>query len=114
MISLLISWAVLAGSVLLTSIILKPGIRIKGWPTAFVVAAVFGILHTLLFKLMIFLSLPLVIITFGLFTFVLNAILLWITDQAIEEFEIKSFGWTIAASLLITLFSRVGSYILGV
>ena len=112
MIQILLSWVILAGAVMLTTILLRPWIRIKSWKTAFAVAAVFGVLNVLLFKLMVVLSLPAIVLTLGLFTFVLHAALLWITDQIIDDFEIKSFGWTVLAAVLITVLDRCGHYVI--
>ncbi len=80
-----------------------PGIRIKGPGTAVVVAVVYSIINFLVGWLLVFLSIPLVIVTFGLFMFVINAFLLWITDQLIDDFKINSFGTTLVAAFLITV-----------
>lgn len=80
-----------------------PGIHLKNWGTALGVAVVYSVLHALLYKLLLFLAAPLVLITFGLFAFVLNAFLLWITDKLIDSFEIKDFLTTIIAAVLISL-----------
>ncbi len=80
-----------------------PGIYIKGPGTAVIVAVVYSIINFFLGWLFMLLSLPLVIITFGLFVFVVNAFLLWITDRMIDDFEINSFGTTLVAAFLITV-----------
>ena len=89
-----------------------PGIRIKSFGTAIVVAIVYSIINFLLGWLFTLLSLPFIIITFGLFKFVVNAFLLWITDQLIEDFEIRSFGMTLLAALLITLADSLMKWII--
>ena len=53
--------------------------------------------------LLVFLTLPLIILTLELFMFVINAVLLYITDKIIEDFEIQNFGATIIAAFLITI-----------
>jgi putative membrane protein len=80
-----------------------PGIHLKGWGTALGVAVVYSILHALLFKLLLVLAAPLVLLTFGLFAFVLNAFLLWLTDKLIDGFKINSFLTTLGAAVLISL-----------
>ncbi len=82
-----------------------PNIRIKSFITAIVVAVVYSIINFFIGWLLLMLSLPAVILTFGLFTFVINAFLLWITDQLIEDFEIKNFTTTLIAAFLITIIS---------
>ncbi len=84
-----------------------PNIRIKSFLTAVVVAVVYSIINFFVGWLLVLLSLPVMIITFGLFTFVINAILLWVTDQLIEDFEIKGFGTTLLAAFLITIISTL-------
>lgn len=82
---------------------LLPGMRIKNFVTAILVAVVYSVINFLLYKILFWLSIPFVIITFGLFTLVINAFLLWITDKILDDFEIDSIGWTVVAAVLITL-----------
>lgn len=80
-----------------------PGITSKGFGTAVMVAIVYSLLNFLLFQILFFLSLPAVLFSFGLFIFIINAILLWLTDKLIDNFKIAGFGVTIVAAFLITL-----------
>ncbi len=82
-----------------------PNIRIKNFTTAIIVAVVYSIINFFIGWLLVLLSLPAMILTFGLFAFVINAFLLWITDQLIEDFEIKNFSTTLLAAFLITIIS---------
>jgi len=86
---------------------LLPKVKIKSFGTAVIVAIVYSILSFLFGWILTLLSLPLIIITFGLFKFIINAILLWVTDQFIEDFEIKGFGTTVLAAFLITIFDWI-------
>jgi putative membrane protein len=58
-------------------------------------------------RIFVILALPLVILTLGLFYFVINAFLLWITAMLIEGFEVKGFFNTIIAALLISFIDTV-------
>jgi putative membrane protein len=80
-----------------------PGIRIKNFMTAIVVALVYSVINFFTGWLLMILSLPFMIITFGLFKFVINAFLLWVTDKMIEDFEIKDIFTTFIAAFLITI-----------
>ena len=82
---------------------IMPSIYIKNFWTAIVVALVYSIINFLTGWFLIFVSLPFMIITFGLFKFVINAFLLWITDKLIEDFKIDSLGSTLIAAFLITI-----------
>ena len=81
-----------------------PGVRVRSLLTAVGVAVVYGILKFFTYWILVVLSLPFLVLTLGLFLIVINAFLLWITDKLIDGFEIKSFGYTILASVLISLF----------
>ena len=98
----LLNWLILSVSVFIVTRIL-PSVRIKAFATAVFVAFVYGILKLLLTKILVFLSLPLIFLTFGLFYFVINAFLLWLTDKLISEFEVKGLFNTLIAAFLISL-----------
>ncbi len=78
------------------------GIHLKSFVTAIAVAVVYSVVDLLLWWLLVFISMPLIIISFGLFVFVLNAFLLWLTDQLLDDFEIKDLPTTLIASLIIS------------
>ncbi len=100
--STLANMLILSVAVFLTANII-PGIRIKSFVTAVVVAVVYSVINFLFGWLLILLSLPFMIITFGLFKLVINAVLLWATDKLIEDFRIRDFFTTFLAALCITL-----------
>lgn len=79
-----------------------PGIRIKNFMTAVIVAIVYSVINFLIGWLLVLITLPFMIITFGLFKLVINAALLWATDKMIEDFEIKDLFTTFIAALCIT------------
>jgi putative membrane protein len=74
------------------------------WPILFV-AAVFGILNALLKPLLLLVSLPFVLLTLGLFTFVINALLLLLTARIVDALSVSGFGPALWGSLLISLVS---------
>ena len=86
---------------------LLPSIHLKGFGTAIVVAIVYSVLSFLLGGVLVLLSLPLMIVTFGLFKLVINALLLWVTDLFIKDFKIDGFGALLLAAFLITLFDAL-------
>ena len=86
---------------------LLPSIHLKNFGTALVVAIIYSVLSFFLGGLLVFLSLPLVLITFGLFKLVINAFLLWLADLLIKDFKIKGFGSLLLAAFLITLFDAL-------
>ena len=79
------------------------GIKIKNIWTTLLVAIVYSLVNFLVGWLLRFVALPFIFITFGLFTFVVNAAMLWITDLLLDDFEIDSLLNTLIAAFLITV-----------
>ena len=86
---------------------LMPTIKIKSYGTAIVVALVYSVINFLVGWLLTFIALPLIWITFGLFKLVINAVLLWMTDQLVDDFKIKGIGSTLVAAVLITVIDSI-------
>ena len=84
-----------------------PGVHVKGYGTAIWFAVVLGLLNAFLRPLLIVFTLPLTIITFGLFLFVINTITVLLASNWVEGFEIDSFGWGLLFSLLLTLLTSM-------
>ena len=102
---LLLRWAVLALSFWITTFVVS-GIQIKnGAWNYFWVAALFGIINTVLGSILKLLTLPAVILSFGLFIFVINAAMLMLTDRWSDTVTIDSFGSALLGSLIISLLS---------
>ncbi len=107
-----IVWNLLLMSVAVFAVAgVMPTIRIKNFGTAIVVAVVYSVINFLVGWFLVFLSLPAIFITFGLFLFVVNAALLWITNKIIDDFEISGFGSTLIAAFLITVINSVLKWI---
>jgi putative membrane protein len=109
--SWLMAWVAFSLSVFIAAQVL-PFVHIRSLGTAVRVAALYGVLKFCLYWLLFFISLPLILITLGLFLFVLNALFLWITDKFIEDFEIDSFRHTVIASLVISCLDLLLRWIL--
>ena len=69
-----------------------PGMRVQGFGTALAVALVYAFLSVALKWLLVLLSLPMIIVTFGLFFFVVNARLVWVTDQLLGGVDVGRCG----------------------
>lgn len=103
---ILAEWLLKAIILLLTSYLI-PGFRIDSYLTAFLVALVLGILNLLIKPILTLFTLPLTILTLGLFTFVINALLLLIASEFVPGFHIASFGTAIIAAITISLLSAL-------
>jgi putative membrane protein len=101
---ILIRWLALTLAILAAAYLLD-GIRVSGFMGAFFAAALLGILNALFRPILLILTLPINILTFGLFTFVINALLLMMVSGVIGGFEVSGFGSAVGGSLLISLVS---------
>jgi putative membrane protein len=109
MIHLLIKWVINAVAVCVTAYLL-PGIHLDGFKAAMVVALVLGLINVLLKPLLVLLTIPITILTLGLFLLVINAAMLYLTSKLVSGFVIDSFLTALIASVVLT----VVSYLLGV
>ena len=97
---------------------LVPGVSFEGdWPLLFAVALVFGVLNAVIRPVLFVLTLPFLILTLGLFTFVLNAFMLWLTSATSDLFDLRfhvdGFGAAFLGALVITVVSFVLSIFVG-
>jgi putative membrane protein len=103
---LLIKWIILTASIIFVSYILD-GIQIDSFLTALIAAALLGILNTVVRPLLILLTLPVNLMTFGIFIFVINAMLLMLVSHVISGFQVNGFWTAVSGSILITLSSAL-------
>lgn len=80
-----------------------PGVVIGGWQTLLVIAVVWGILTVVIKPILVILTLPINILTLGLFTFVINAILLLMMSNIVPGFHIAGFGTALLAAIVLTI-----------
>lgn len=89
-----------------------PGIHIKNFGTAVLVAVIYSVINFLIGRILFFFAFPVILITFGLFTFIIDSFLLWITDRIIDDFKIDNFVTTILAAFLITMSDRLLNWVI--
>ena len=112
MISLLIRWAILAVAIGVTAW-LMPGVTVHGsgtdfWINLFLVAGIFGLINAFIRPIIMFFTCPLIILTLGLFTLVINALMLSLTDWLLPEIlTVDGFWTTFFAALIISIISGV-------
>ena len=97
---------------------LVPGISFEGdWRLLFVVALVFGILNAVIRPILFVLTFPFLVLTLGLFTFVLNAVMLWLTSAASDlfnlRFHVDGFWSAFVGALIVTVVSFALSLFVG-
>lgn len=102
----LVSWLVLAGAVLIAAYII-PGVKVSGFFSALAVALALGIMNLILRPILIFFTLPLSILTLGLFIFVINAIIILLADKLVKGFEVRGFFSALLYSIVVSLINMV-------
>jgi putative membrane protein len=102
MIGLAIRWLILTLAILSAAYLLE-GIHVQGFWTAVFAASALGILNAVLRPILILLTLPLNLVTLGLFTFLINAFILKLASDIIPGFEIDSFWTALFGSLIISI-----------
>lgn len=103
---LILRWLISALAILITSYLL-PGVALSGVVTALIVAAVLGVINVFLRPMLLILTLPVNILTLGLFTFVINGLLILLTSALVPGFSVASFWWAMLFSLVLSLASMV-------
>jgi putative membrane protein len=98
---IIIKWLIYSVAVYFTCWLL-PGINVASFWTAVVVAAVLALVNIFIKPILVLLTLPVTIITLGLFLFVINAFLLILTSWFVGGFEIANFWWALLGSLIIS------------
>jgi putative membrane protein len=84
-----------------------PGIHIDTFWTAIVVALVLAILNAIVKPILVLLTLPITIVTFGLFLFVINAVIILLAGSFIGGFSVDGFWWALLFSLLLSLITSL-------
>src|SRR3989344_1543023 len=104
--SILANWIISGLAILLISQYL-PGFSVESFFTALVVALVLGIINALIKPVVVILTLPINIMTLGLFTFVINAFFIWATAYIVPGFDIEGFVPAFVGAFALWLISTV-------
>lgn len=86
---------------------LLPGVDVSGWQTYFILAIVLGALNLFLKPLLVLLTLPLSIVTLGLFTIVINTLLVMLADKIVDGFAVDGFLWALIFGLVLAIVNSV-------
>jgi putative membrane protein len=73
------------------------------WWTLFIAAAVFTLVNAWVKPVLAVLSIPFIVVTLGLFYFLINVLMLYLTDWIVPDFEIKTFWWAVLAAIIVSL-----------
>ncbi len=95
----ILTW-LLAASALLLVAYLYPGVQVQNFTSALIAAFVIGLFNMVLRPILVLLTLPVTLITLGLFLFVINALLFWAAASVLDGFHVNGFGAALLGSLI--------------
>lgn len=105
---ILLHW-LLSALALLAVAYLIPGIEVASFYTALIAALVIGLVNAILRPILLVLTIPINVLTLGLFTLVLNAFLFWLASTIVKGFTVTGFGAAFLGALLFWLISWAGA-----
>jgi putative membrane protein len=99
---ILLRWALLAAALLLVAH-LYPAVQVSSFTSALIAAFVLGLLNTLVRPVLVLLTLPVTLLTLGLFLFVINALMFWAASGLLEGFHVNGFVAALIGSLIYSV-----------
>ena len=102
----LVKWIAYALTIMFLAWLL-PGISVSGFWGAMLVAVILGLINVFIKPVLMFISLPLNILTLGLFTLIINALLLWFAGYITPGFEVNGFWNALLASVILSVFTTL-------
>lgn len=112
MTALLLRWILNAAALLLVAY-LYPGIQVHGPVAAALAALVLGLVNAVVRPVLVVLTLPVTVVTLGLFLFVINALLFWLVAALVPGFTVPGFLAALVGSLLYSLITLVVNWLVG-
>jgi putative membrane protein len=88
------------------------GVTVKSFGTAILVAIVLGIVNAIIRPILVILTIPVTILTLGLFLLVINALMIMLVDAVIAGFKVKNFWWALLFSIILSLVNGILTWIL--
>lgn len=111
MVSILANWILSAIAIIVTAEFV-PGFQVANFTTALIVALVMGIVNALIKPILLILTLPINVLTFGLFTFVINALLILLVAQIVNGFTVVGFVPALIAGVVLWIISHLINFVL--
>ncbi|MBS0447113.1 MAG: phage holin family protein [Proteobacteria bacterium] len=103
---IIVRWLLLAAALLLVAN-LYPGVEVRSFGSAMLAALVLGLLNTLLRPILVLLTLPVTLLTLGLFLFIINALMFYFAASLLQGFHVAGFGAALIGSLIYSLCGMV-------
>ena len=106
--NLLVVWLINALALLALPYVV-PSVQVDGFVTALVAALVLGFVNTLIRPVLVLLTLPVTLLTLGLFIFVINGLLFWMVANLLQGFHVAGFGSAVLGAIVYALISWAAS-----
>ena len=103
---IIVRWLLLAAALLLVAH-LYPGVSVASFGSALIAALVLGLFNTLVRPLLVLLTLPVTLLTLGLFLFVINALMFWAAASVLDGFNVAGFSAALIGSLIYSVCGMV-------
>jgi len=107
---IIVRWALNAVALWIVAQLIS-GFSITGLPTLLWTAALLGLVNALIRPILLLVTLPLNLLTLGLFTFVINALMLLLVDALVSGFDIAGFGTALLAAVLLAIVGGLLSWL---
>ena len=108
----IVTWLLAACALLLVAY-LYPGVQVQSFTSALIAAFVIGLFNVVLRPVLVVLTLPVTIVTVGLFLFVINALMFWAAASVLDGFHVAGFGAALLGSLIYSVLGVVIESALG-
>jgi len=106
MLALLVRWLLNAAALLLVAY-LYPGVTVASFVAALIAALVLGLVNAIVRPILVLLTLPVTILTLGLFLFVINALMFWLAAEIVQGFHVSGFVGALVGSILYSVITLV-------
>jgi putative membrane protein len=106
MLKLLVKW-VLSASALLFVAYVYTGVEVRSFPSALIAAFIIGLFNIVLRPILVVLTLPVTVVTLGLFLFIINALMFWAASGLLDGFNVRDFVAALIGSLLYSVLGIV-------
>ena len=108
----LLTWLVAAVSLIITAY-LVPGFVVQSFVAALIAAVILGLVNAIVKPILVVLTLPITIVTLGLFLFVVNALTIWFAGAITPGFDVNGFLPALIGSIVLTIVSSVLNHLVG-
>ena len=107
----IIKLLVSALAVFITAFLLR-GVSVKNYFTAILTALLIGLVNVFIRPIFVFLTIPITLLTLGLFLLVIDALMILLVDRFLSGFQVKNFGWALIFSILLAIINSVLIFII--